>query len=738
MTLTNAPEPTQALPRLARDYDVQVRLGEGGFGEVYAGWDKRLQRSVALKFLRGGSEAQRENHRETLLREARLAASLRHPALAAVYDVVMEDDAAVIVMERVFGQTLKQRIAQQPPTLGETLRILHQTASALAHLHRHGLAHGDIKLSNLMLDAEGQLRVLDFGLARLVDAPNTAASTKPSHILGTPAFMAPERRAGSPPTLTSDVYSLGVVGQMLLEAAIAAGSFDATGPAGAVARRELDELLLKMTRRQPEQRPATMVQVAAALQRILAPASETTKVQPQAFTDAPTEATPTSVAVTGRRPRGKQFAVAAIVATLVLAVVAWKTLAPRDSVAPETPAVAPAPVAVEATPARLAQAERLLLDFDQDNAIKEAIELLEPAIVPGKPNAPVASLLALAYCVRYVNDERDPLWLQRAKANAELAMEADNQYALAQVAQAWVLEYTGDYAKAAEHYAAALALQPDNLWLVLGRARMATAQVRYQEAEALVAEALARHPRERLVWDTSGTLHFRKGDYLAAESDFRQSMELRPDSASAYSNLAAALLHSGRSEEAMKVLQRGLEIRPHGRLYSVLGSTLYTRGRYAEAVAAFEAAVSSARGSPNDELRWANLAGALRHVPGRETEATNAYARALQLLEPQLEAGDASPDRLGRAALYAARLGRVRQAQDYLDRSLEVAGDGSANTWYRALLVAESLGWRERAFTFLERALERGYSVSMLEQDPDLVSLRRDARYHATLSRRPR
>lgn len=733
MTFTNAPEPILALPRLARDYDVQVRLGEGGFGEVYAGWDKRLQRPVALKFLRGGSEAQRENHRETLLREARLAASLRHPALAAVYDVVMEDDAAVIVMERVFGQTLKQRIAQQPPTLGETLRILYQTASALAHLHRHGLAHGDIKLSNLMLDAEGQLRVLDFGLARLVDAPNAAASEKPSHIMGTPAFMAPERRAGAPPTLTSDVYSLGVVGQILLEAAIAAGSFDATGPAGSVARRELDELLLRMTRRQPEQRPATMVQVAAALQRILAPASEPMPVPPQVLTEAATEAVPSGLATTERRPRRHLLAATAIVGTLMAAVAVWQILAPRDFATPSE--VAPS---IEAMPARLAQAERLLLDFDQDNAIKEAIELLEPAIVPGKANAPLASLLALAYCLRYVNDERDPLWLQRAKANAELAMEADEQYALAQVSQAWVLEYTGDYAKATEHYAAAVALQPDNLWLLLGRARMATAQAHYEEAETLVADALARHPRERLLWDARGTLHFRKGDYLAAESDFRQSMELRPDSASAYSNLAATLLHSGRAEEAMKVLQRGLEVRPHGRLYSVLGTTLYTRGRYAEAAAAFEAAVSSTRGSPNDPLRWANLAGALRHVSGREADATAAYARALQLLEPQLEAGDASPDRLGRAALYAARLGRVREAQDYLNRAQEVAGDGSANIWYRALLVAEALGWRDHSLTYLERALERGYPAHLIEQDPDLVSLRRDARFHATLSRSPR
>ncbi len=730
MTLTNAPEPTPALPRLTRDYDVQVRLGEGGFGEVYAGWDKRLQRPVALKFLRGGSEAQRETQRETLLREARLSASLRHPALAAVYDVLMEDDAAVIVMERVFGQTLKQRIAQQPPTFGEILRILHQTASVLAHLHRHGLAHGDIKLSNLMLDAEGQLRVLDFGLARLVDAPSATAPEKPAQVLGTPAFMAPERRAGAPPTLTSDVYSLGVVGQMLLEAGIAAGSFDTGGAPGSAVRRELDDLLLRMTRRQPEQRPATMAQVATVLQRLLAPAVE--RSEPREVSDEATAA----LAATPARPRRLRIGLA-LAAVPVLAAVAWGLASLRDFAIPVAADDATATAAIETTPALLARAERLLLDFDRDDAVEDAIELLEPALVPGTPNAPVASLLALAYGLRYVNDERDPLWLQRAQASAEMAMEADDQYVLAHVAQARVLEYQGEYADAANHYATAAALQPDNLWMLLGRIQMATAQAHNDEARTLIADALARHPRERLLWDSSGTLHFRQGNYLAAESDFRHSIELRPDSATAYSNLSATLLRLGRGEDAMKELRRGLEIRPSGRLYSNLGTALYARARYAEAAAAFEAAVSDTRGSPNEPLRWANLADALRQVPGRESDAAAAYTRALQLLEPQLAAGDANPSRLGRAALYAARLGRAREAQDYLSRAQATAGEGNADIWFRALLVAEALGWREQALAYLERALSAGYPQHLIETEPDLVSLRRDTRYHTNLSRSP-
>ena len=177
------------MTRTIAQYELHEPLGEGGFGQVFAAWDTRLQRPVALKFLRGEAAGAAG---EGLLREARLGAAVRHPALVAVHDVLIEDGTAVIVMERVFGQTLKARLAQ-PLSLCEALSLLQQAAECLSSLHGHGLAHGDLKPSNLMLQDDGRLRVLDFGLATPLDATQSLGPAGPGEVLGTPAFMAPER-----------------------------------------------------------------------------------------------------------------------------------------------------------------------------------------------------------------------------------------------------------------------------------------------------------------------------------------------------------------------------------------------------------------------------------------------------------------------------------------------------------------------------------------------------------------
>lgn len=702
---TNATKLGGWRPRLLGCYEVREALGEGGFGQVFAGWDTRLQRPVALKVLHAGNDAAGDD----LLREARLAAVVRHPAMVAIHDVVTAPGLSVIVMERVFGRTLKASLAQQTPGLADVLAILRQTAAALASLHGHGLVHGDLKPSNLMLDNDGRVRVLDFGLARLVDATQSC-DAEAGQVLGTPAFMAPERLQGAAPSPASDVYALGLIGQALL----GGRTDETTQPVGAlpVAERDtrlaLAAVLARMTQPSPAQRLPSMAAALAEFERLATP------VMP--------------------RPRPRlPLRVLALSIPLLLVIGAFGAgLWAMATTA--SPAGASADTQPHAPRESFAKAEALLANFDEEGAVADAIRLLEPIAAPGALHAPAAGLLAIAYCLRYAGDERDAIWLQRADTFAGIAVQADDQLALAQTARAWALEYRGDQAGAEIGYDTALALDPDNHYALVGRARLLVAQRRFDEADAAIDDALARHPLERQFWDWRGTLRFRQADYPAAEAAFRHSIKLKPDSVYAYANLGAALLRQDRSDDALAVLQQGLKVRPHGRLYSNLGTTLYARGRHAEAAAAFEAALSDTRGSPNDYLRWANFADALRWTPGREDDAPAAYTRALQLLETSLAGPDPDATRLSRAALYAARLGQSERARGYLAQ-VDAAGAKDADLHVRTVLTAEALGDRELALANLADAVRLGYPVRLLEAEPELTALRRDTRYHLTLTR---
>ena len=196
-------------------YRVTGRLGIGGMGIVYEGQDLRLSRPVALKFLpvelAGDSEAARR-----LEREARTVAGLNHPNICTVYEVDEHEGTAFIVMERVDGSNLKQHMARQALDTPQILDIALQITQALEAAHAAGIVHRDIKPGNIVVSTTGQLKVLDFGLARRFMLPETGepilgGSTILGRPLGTANYMAPERILQLPPDPRSDLFSLGVV-----------------------------------------------------------------------------------------------------------------------------------------------------------------------------------------------------------------------------------------------------------------------------------------------------------------------------------------------------------------------------------------------------------------------------------------------------------------------------------------------------------------------------------------------
>jgi|WetSurMetagenome_2_1015567.scaffolds.fasta_scaffold63095_2 serine/threonine protein kinase len=204
-------------------YVIESKLGQGGMGVVYSARDTRLGRAVAVKVLASEVTGDAERRRR-FVREARAAAAVTHPAVAQVYDVDEQDGVIFIAMELVEGRTVRQLIGAHEIDVPGALDIAIQVGSGLAKAHDAGIVHRDIKADNVMVTPDGHAKLLDFGLAKLVDSgssPDSAsetttraassAATQAGMVLGTIAYMSPEQARGRGVDQRSDIFSLGVL-----------------------------------------------------------------------------------------------------------------------------------------------------------------------------------------------------------------------------------------------------------------------------------------------------------------------------------------------------------------------------------------------------------------------------------------------------------------------------------------------------------------------------------------------
>ncbi len=191
-------------------YRILRELGHGGMGTVLLAEDTRLGRHVALKTV-SGPQAGTAGGRAQLLDEARAAAALTHPAIAAVHDVIEHDGAVAIVFELVEGETLAARLAKGPLSEDQALAIAVQIADALAVAHAHRVLHRDLKPANVMLAPGGVVKILDFGIARFRPPGASAPAGGDDSFAGTPGYVPPEQWLGKPVDERADLYALGVV-----------------------------------------------------------------------------------------------------------------------------------------------------------------------------------------------------------------------------------------------------------------------------------------------------------------------------------------------------------------------------------------------------------------------------------------------------------------------------------------------------------------------------------------------
>jgi tRNA A-37 threonylcarbamoyl transferase component Bud32 len=242
-------------------YRIARLLGRGGMAEVYEGFDERLHRNVAIKVLRPEMAAEPEVRRR-FEAEARSAARLSHPNVVAIFDTGEDGDLPYLVMEQLPGETLADRMRAGRVDQGWLFRVAGDVLLALGAAHAAGIVHRDVKPGNILLAADGCAKVADFGIAKSLDVAAAADLTNTDQLVGTPAYVAPERVAGEPATPQSDLYAMGVV---LYEALAGAKPFEGNTPV-AIAYAIRHERPTPLA----ERRPDLPRHVAAAVERAMA------------------------------------------------------------------------------------------------------------------------------------------------------------------------------------------------------------------------------------------------------------------------------------------------------------------------------------------------------------------------------------------------------------------------------------------------------------------------------------
>jgi serine/threonine protein kinase len=343
-------------------YELRGVLGRGGMAEVRDGWDTRLERPVAIKILRPAIDTQ-PDYRRRFEAEARAAAALDSAHIVAVHDSGEHNGMPFIVMERLTGESLQDKIAQGPLPQPLVRAVLDDVLAALGSAHGAGILHRDIKPANILFTSSGDAKVSDFGIAKTSQTNFTAAG----QVFGTMGYLSPDRVLGKPATAADDVYALGVVGYEALTgrrafpqeniAALAQAILHDRLPPIAALRPDVDPALAAVAECAMARDPAMRFQSATAMRAALAGHPPAPSVRPRTrVLDAPLPP-PMSVAplaAVQRRGRGaKLLALGAVFAAVLLAFILIVFDSPQgpppQPVTTSTP-VAPVPMTTTLSP----------------------------------------------------------------------------------------------------------------------------------------------------------------------------------------------------------------------------------------------------------------------------------------------------------------------------------------------------------------------------------------------------
>lgn len=590
-----------SLPPQARfgHYEIRAKLGHGGMGDVYLADDTRLNRKVAIKILTAGVADAAGDTR--LLREAQAAAALDHPNICAIYEVGEADGSAFIVMQYIDGETLADRLKRKPLALDEALDIAVAVAEGLAEAQSRGIIHRDIKPQNVMLSTRGQVKILDFGLAKLADdsvlhqdVQTRTVLTQAGAIVGTVPYMSPEQVKGDMLDARSDIFSFGAVlyemisGRRLFAAKTSAETISAIltadpppiSTSSVPVPAALEAIVRKCTHKNREQRYRTMGEVARDLENVRR----------------------SGEGGIGRRTALLSRTRIAVIASLIVVVTATAIYSLWPTAGRPAPPAHATPVD---SPAYTLYARGKVHAANQNaESITQAIALFEQAVAADPNFAAAYAELAQAYSVRgfYFAPEAERKKLNEdAQVAIQKALRLDPNLADAHYARGlilWTHANRFPHAQAVQAYKQALALNPrlDEAHHQLGLVYFHVGL--FDQGSQQIEAALAANPGNALARFRLGTIHSYRGKYEDALEVFNTTSLEKNPSVRAF-HTATALFQLRRDTEAMEVIDKFLKDYPQdegGVVHSVKAMILAKAGRRREAEAAIQRAIDIGQG----------------------------------------------------------------------------------------------------------------------------------------------
>jgi serine/threonine protein kinase/tetratricopeptide (TPR) repeat protein len=664
-------------------------------GVVWLAEDSRLQRKVALKTVKG-ADADTTDGRQRLMREARAAATLNHPNIATVHDVLDVDGQVVVVFEYVEGDTLATRLQRGRMSVSEAVEVTWQLADALAAAHAQGIIHRDLKPSNVVLGPDGRAKVLDFGIARVVPTSADMAANAPGTIgggfVGTPGYAAPEQYLSRNVDGRADLYSLGVMlfemvtgrrpfaGSDAMELATSATSSSAPQlkHSGMWVPPQLAQLVERLLDYEPSRRPASGEEVLIELSPI-----------------RDTEASPLArrTVLLRQRVPTSTLVVAALTLAAVAAGVIWLQWNVRP-LGPEAPVIAVLPLSntsgdasndylgaglAESLITSLASVPRVTVlsrsaveesrqqNPDRANFVRsldasyivtgsvQAVgERLRVTLNLERPDAsvawgetvegPVKGLFELqtrlAMALSNAIADQTPSG-ERVAPSAPLTTSDPAQLAYWRGrAQLDRRDLTGSIHAALKEFSDAVALDPK---FAMAHAGLAEAQwfeygqtkdrVWADRAMASTATAVALEPNRPSVRYSAAITLNRNGRYAEAKDEVERALQLQPTYEDAIRLRATLLMRRGDIDQGLAEFRKVMALRPNAvSLYNDMGAALYSASRFAEALESMEKAIALSPGSALLLTR----AGAAAQQLGDDKRALDFYERA-NAIQPRAE-----------------------------------------------------------------------------------------------------
>lgn len=666
-------------------YEIQAAIGAGGMGEVYLAHDTRLNRRVALKSLSGPSVGTPEA-RARLLREARTAAQLTHPNIAAIHDVLDAAPCPCIVMEYVQGETLSAKIARGPLPPAEAVSIGVQLAGALAQAHAAGVVHRDLKPANVQVTPDGIAKILDFGLARSRDledpgvvataSARAVAESQAGKLTGTPAYMAPEQLMGKPATPQSDVYALGV---LLFEALSGRRPFDATdfvdlalgivsGPTPVLRTGDtgvppdLSGIVARAMARKPADRYPSAAALADDLQRA-----------GRAFGDQPTVETPGTrepedvLRIVRRRLNRRRLTAAAgalvvIAALAVAAATMW-----RNRPAPATTAVAPGIANVAVVPLKNSTGEtsKDFVGVGISEWLTAALADIESLNVISRSDAR-RSLASDADASTIARDENAGLVVGGTVHQADDQLRLTIKVQKPDDSVVWSANYARPMSERLELYS----LIANEVAHQLGVPVSATDRVRFARGPLEDLDAYDEYSAGRTLLDRDDV----PGNIDKAISAFERAVKKEPNFVLGHVELGEAFwaqysatqdpVWAGRAQKAIEAALAIYPADPDVRIS--LGVVYAKTGRAEEATSELRAALKV---RPTSDYAHRELANALRDL-NRDQEALAHYRQALRIRPDYFRNNMA----LG---LFYYRKGQYEDAATWFQRVTQVQPDSN-------------------------------------------------------------